>query len=123
MVSVSHYFSLLVNVMLGVAIMFELPMLIFLLTAIGLVTPKFLVRNSVLVIFLLAAVITPTSDVANLALLAGPMCALFAVGILTSFVYTRQREGNPLPWRSGLLAIAGVGGASYFAWRKISSSR
>jgi len=122
-VSVNLYFGLLINVVLGVAIMFELPMLIFLLTAIGLVTPRFLVRNSryaVLAIFILAAVITPTSDVVNLSLLAGPMCALFALGILASYVYTRQREGHPLPWKIGLLATAGIGGAGYLVWRKKS---
>src|SRR5262245_58980973 len=77
MISMNHYFALFVDVVLGVGIMFELPMLIFVLTVIGLVTPRFLVRNcryAVLAIFLLAAVVTPTSDVMNLALLAGPMC-------------------------------------------------
>jgi sec-independent protein translocase protein TatC len=120
-VSVSHYFGLLVNVVLGVGIMFELPMLIFLLTAVGLVTPRFLLRNvryAVLGIFLLAAVITPTSDVANLTLLAGPMCALFALGIAGSYVLTREREGRPLPWRLAFVT-AGIGGAGYLIWRKI----
>jgi sec-independent protein translocase protein TatC len=123
-VSVSYYFGLLVNVVLGVGIMFELPMLIFVLTVIGLVTPRFLVRNSryaILVIFLLAAVITPTSDVMNLALLAGPMCGLFAVGIFAGYVYTREKEGHPLPWRIGLLSAAAIGGAGYAAWRKLRS--
>lgn len=120
-VSVNLYFGLLINVVLGVAIMFELPMLIFLLTAIGLVTPRFLIRNSryaVLVIFILAAIITPTSDVVNLSLLAGPMCALFALGILASYLYTRHREGHSLPWKVGLVATAGIGGAGYLVWRK-----
>ena len=124
MVSVNHYFGLLVNVVLGVGIMFELPMLILLLTAIGLVTPRFLVRNSryaVLVIFILAAVITPTSDVVNLTLLAGPMCGLFALGIAASAVYSRHRDGHPLPWRLGLLATAGAGGAGYLVWRRLAS--
>jgi sec-independent protein translocase protein TatC len=120
-VSVTHYFGLLVNVVLGVGIMFELPMVILLLTAVGLVTPRFLVRNSryaILAIFTLAAVITPTSDVVNLSLLAGPMCALFAVGIFASYVLTRHREGRPLPWRVGSLSAAGLGGAGYFVWRR-----
>ena len=123
-VSVRYYFGLLVNVVLGVGIMFELPMLIFLLTAVGLVTPRFLIRNSryaILVIFLLAAVITPTSDVMNLALLAGPMCGLFGVGILASYVYERERDGRPLPWRTGALVTAGVGAAGYAIWRKVKS--
>jgi sec-independent protein translocase protein TatC len=99
-VSVTHYFSLLVNVVLGVGIMFELPMLILLLTAIGLVTPRFLVRNSryaILAIFMLATVITPTSDVVNLALLAGPMCALFGVGIFGVMYWRGIARGVPCP--------------------------
>ena len=122
-VSVNLYFGLLVNVVLGVGILFELPMLIFLLTVIGLVTPAFLVRNSryaILAIFVLAAVITPTSDVVNLALLAGPMCVLFAVGVAGSFVYTRHREGHPLPWKAALAGagVLGLGGAGYWLWRR-----
>jgi sec-independent protein translocase protein TatC len=100
MVSMNHYFGLFVNVVLGVGIMFELPMLIFLLTVIGLVTPRFLFRNAryaILVIFVLAAVITPTSDVMNLAMLATPMCALLALGVLGSYLYGRHREGRSLP--------------------------
>jgi len=125
-VSVKLYFGLLVNVVLGVGIMFELPVLILLLTAIGLVTPRLLVRHSryaVLLIFILAAVITPTSDVVNLTLLAGPMCALFAVGVAGSYVYTRQREGNPLPWRILVPALAALGGGGYLGVRQIRHKR
>jgi sec-independent protein translocase protein TatC len=122
MVSMNHYFGLFVNVVLGVGIMFELPMLIFLLTTIGLVTPRFLVRNAryaILVIFVLAAVITPTSDVMNLAMLATPMCALFALGVLGSYLYARHREGRSLPWGLTLLGVTGVGAVGYVAWKKL----
>jgi sec-independent protein translocase protein TatC len=120
-VSMNYYFALFVNVVLGVGIMFELPMLIFLLTVIGLVTPRFLLRNSryaILAIFLLAAVITPTSDVMNLALLAGPMCALFALGVFGSYLYTTRQEGRTLPWRLTLLGAGGAGAAGYFLWKR-----
>jgi sec-independent protein translocase protein TatC len=123
MVSMERYFGLFVNVVLGVGIMFELPMLIFLLTVLGIVTPKLLIRNSryaVLAIFLLAAVITPTSDVVNLTLLAGPMCALFALGVCASWLYTRNREGHPFPWKIAALATAGTGAAGYLVWRRNS---
>jgi sec-independent protein translocase protein TatC len=121
MVSMERYFGLFVNVVLGVGIMFEVPMVIFLLTAIGLVTPRFLVSNSryaILAIFTLAAIITPTSDVVNLALLAGPMCALFALGVFASWVYTLRREGRALPWRIAAIGAAGAGAAGYLAWRR-----
>jgi sec-independent protein translocase protein TatC len=88
------------------------------------VTPRLLVRNlryAVLAIFVLAAVITPTSDVANLTLLAAPMCGLFAIGIVGSYVYTRHHEGDPLPWRILVPALAALGGGGYLGWRKLSS--
>jgi sec-independent protein translocase protein TatC len=120
-VSMNHYFRLFVNVVLGVGIMFELPMLIFLLTAIGLVTPRFLLRHAryaILAIFILAALVTQTSDVVNLTLLAGPMCALFAVGVCASYVLVWQREGRVWPLRITLLATGGAGAAGYLAWRR-----
>ena len=121
MISMNHYFRLFVNVVLGVGIMFELPVLIFLLTAIGLVTPRFLVRNAryaILAIFVLAAVITQTGDVVNLTLLAGPMCVLFALGVCASYLLTWQREGRTVPLRVTLLATTGASAAGYFAWRR-----
>jgi len=104
MVSMEHYFGLFVNVVLGVGVMFELPVLIFLLTAIG-----------------LAAIITPTSDVVNLTLLAGPMCALFALGVFASYLYTLRREGRAFPWAIAALITGGAGAAGYVAWRRLSS--
>src|SRR5581483_2528868 len=71
MVSISEYFDLFVHVILGVGLVFELPVLIFFLTLLRVLSPSFLVRNSryaILVIFILAAVVTPTPDVFNLLL-------------------------------------------------------
>ena len=80
MVSVSEYFDLFVNVMLGIGLVFELPILIFFLTLLHIVTPSFLIRNSryaILAIFIIAAIVTPTPDVFNLMLFATPMALLF----------------------------------------------
>ena len=77
-VSITEYFDLFVNVMLGVALVFELPVVIFLLTLLRLLSPRFLLRHSryaILAIVIAAAIITPTPDVFNLMLFAIPMCA------------------------------------------------
>ena len=77
-VSITEYFDLFVNVTLGVALVFELPVLIFLLTLLHLLSPRFLLRHSryaILAIVIAAAIITPTPDVFNLMLFAVPMCA------------------------------------------------
>ena len=110
MVSVTEYFDLFVNVILGVGIVFELPVLIFFLTLLRILTPGFLIRNSryaILVIFLLAAVVTPTPDVFNLMLFAVPMCLLFYVGIFASYLLILNREGRRFPW-SKVLPIVGA---------------
>jgi len=80
----TSYFSFLLTVILGLGLMFELPLFIFLFSQIGLVTPRFLIRNfryAVLIIVVVAAVITPTPDVVNLALFAVPTILLYLLGV------------------------------------------
>jgi sec-independent protein translocase protein TatC len=101
MVSMSEYFDLFVNVMLGIGLVFELPVAIFFLTLIRVVSPKFLIAHSryaILAIVIVAAVVTPTPDIFNLLLFAVPMCMLFYVGIFASYILVLKREGRRLPW-------------------------
>ncbi len=105
-VSITEYFDLFVNVTLGVGLVFEMPMLIFLLTLLRLLSPRFLLRHSryaILVIVILAAIITPTPDVFNLMLFAVPMCLLYFVGVGAGLILVMRREGRSLPWRKVLL--------------------
>jgi sec-independent protein translocase protein TatC len=111
MVSVTEYFDLFVNVTLGVAVVFEMPVVIFFLTLLRLASPRFLVRHSryaILGIVILAAVITPTPDVFNMMLFAVPMCLLFFIGVLASYMLVLKREGKALPWGKILLGLLGV---------------
>lgn len=111
MVSVTEYFDLFVNVTLGVAVVFELPVLVFFLTLLRIVTPGFLIKNSryaILGIFLLAAVVTPTPDVFNLMMFAVPMVLLFYVGIFASYLLVLNRENRRFPWVKVLSVIAVV---------------
>jgi sec-independent protein translocase protein TatC len=101
MVSMSEYFDLFVNVMLGIGLVFELPVILFFLTLIRVVSPKFLISHSryaILGIVIVAAVITPTPDIFNLLLFAVPMCMLFYVGIFASYILVLKREDRRLPW-------------------------
>jgi sec-independent protein translocase protein TatC len=100
-ISMTEYYDLFVDVMLGVGIIFEIPVILFLLTLIKLASPSFLVRHSryaILAIVILAAVITPTGDVFNLALFATPMIILFYVGIFASYILVLSRENKRFPW-------------------------
>jgi len=118
MVTITEYFDLFVNVMLGVALVFELPVVIFLLTLLHLVSPRFLLRHSryaILAIVIAAAIITPTPDVFNLMLFAIPMCALYFVGVFAGMILVLRREGRTVPWRKivmfaamALVVIAGI---------------
>jgi sec-independent protein translocase protein TatC len=109
LVSVSEYFSLFVNVMLGVGVIFELPVVIFFLTLLRITSPGFLLRNAryaILVIVLLAAIITPTPDIFNLMIFSVPMVLLFFVGVFASYLLVLSRENRRFPWGVFLLAIA-----------------
>jgi sec-independent protein translocase protein TatC len=119
MVSITEYFDLFVNVTLGVGLVFELPVLIFLLTLLRLASPRFLLRHSryaILAIVIAAAIITPTPDVFNLMLFAIPMCALYFVGVFCGYALVLRREGKRIPWKRvlGIVAIAVVVAAAVY---------
>ena len=109
-VSVSEYFDLFVNMTLGVALTFEIPVLIFVLTLLRVVRPAFLVKHSryaIMGIFVVAAIVTPTPDAVNMLLFALPMCVLFYVGVFAGCLLVLKREGNRFPWVK-VLTIAGI---------------
>jgi sec-independent protein translocase protein TatC len=111
MVSVTEYFDLFVNVTLGVGLVFELPVVIFFLTLLRIVSPSFLVRNSryaILVIFVIAAIVTPTPDVFNLMMFAAPMCLLFYVGIFAGYLLVLNREHRRFPWKKAMTIVLAV---------------
>lgn len=93
-VSISSYFESFVNVMLGVSVAFELPVFVFFLTLLGIVTPRYLLRNSryaVLAIAILAAVVTPSPNAFDMAMFFVPMLVLYFVGVLASYLLVRRR--------------------------------
>ena len=109
-VSISEYFDLFVNVTLGVALTFEMPILIFVLTLLRVVRPAFLVKHSryaILGIFVIAAIVTPTPDAVNMLLFALPMCLLFYVGVFAGYLLVLKREGQRFPWVE-VLTITGI---------------
>jgi sec-independent protein translocase protein TatC len=110
-VSITEYFDLFVNVTLGVALVFELPVLIFLLTLLHVLSPRFLMRHSryaILIIVIVAAIITPTPDVFNLMLFAIPMCALYFVGVFASYLLVLRREGRRFAWKTLFQIVSAI---------------
>ena len=97
MPTISGYFSLAVTLLFAFGIIFELPVFIFFLTSLGLVTTKTLRkfrRWAILAIFIVAAILTPTPDAVNQLLMAGPMCVLYEVGIWVSWFVDRSRKAE-----------------------------
>ena len=85
------------KIILGLGIVFELPTVIYFLARLGLVTPGFLWHNfkyAILVIFIIAALITPTPDVVTQCIFAAPMIVLYLVGILVAHLFGRPREDS-----------------------------
>ncbi|MEW5901887.1 MAG: twin-arginine translocase subunit TatC [Acidobacteriota bacterium] len=93
----NEYFGLTLKVLLGIGLAFELPTLIFFLSRMGIVTSRWMIRNfkyAVLAIFVIAAVITPSPDMITQSILAGPMLALYGLGILVAFFFGKERKAR-----------------------------
>ncbi|WP_430408530.1 twin-arginine translocase subunit TatC [Kordia sp.] len=85
-IKVQSHISLLTNTLLGVSLVFELPLVIYFLSRLGLITPAFLrkyKKHAIVVVLILAAVITPP-DVASQIVVAIPILILYEIGIIIS---------------------------------------
>ena len=92
---VDEYFEFYSWFLLGLGLVFQLPVIIFVLARIGLVTPGFLIRQTkfaVLAAFIIAAIITPSADVVNQTLLAIPIIGLYLLGVLVAWMFGRERR-------------------------------
>ena len=101
MVTITSYFDIFVDVILGVALVFELPIIIFFLIMLRVVTPTWLMANSryaILGIVILAAIVTPTPDAFTMMIFAVPMVALYFVGVFAGYLLVLRREGRRFPW-------------------------
>lgn len=95
MITVNQYFSLALRVLIGIALVFELPTLIFFLSRLGIVTAKWMIskfKYAVLVVFIIAAIITPTPDVITQSIIAIPMLALYGLSILIALFAEKRRK-------------------------------
>ena len=98
MITIGEYTSLFLSIILGMGLIFELPILIFFLVLMGIITAGFMWKNfrySILVIFIVAAIVSPTPDVLNMCIFAAPMIALYAVSIGIAWaVHPKQRRAR-----------------------------
>jgi sec-independent protein translocase protein TatC len=94
-INIDEYFDLLLIILLGVGVVFEMPILIFFLALFNIVTPQFLWKNfkyAVLLIAIVAAVITPTPDAMTMLVFMAPMLVLYVVSIGVAWTVVRRKK-------------------------------
>jgi sec-independent protein translocase protein TatC len=92
-ITINEYLSIASKTILGLGLCFETPILIFFLARLGLVSEKFLLakfKYAVLIIFIIAAIITPTPDVMTQCIFAIPMVVLYLIGIVIAWVFKKR---------------------------------
>ena len=90
-----EYVDFVLKFLLAFGVIFELPLAMTIAARLGIVTPQFLAKNrkyAILINFVIAAILTPTPDVFNQALMALPMCLLYEVGIIAARIVARRRK-------------------------------
>ncbi len=98
MITIGEYTDLFLVVVAGMGIIFEMPILVFFLSLLGIVSAGWMWRNlrySILVIFIIAAIVTPTTDILNMCIFAAPMVALYVVSIgIAYLVHPKARRAR-----------------------------
>jgi sec-independent protein translocase protein TatC len=91
----SSYINFVSGLMLWIGVAFEFPLVIFVLSLMGIAKPKFMAqqwRIAVVIIAIIAAVITPTVDPVNMAIVMGPMIILYFLSIGLSYLASFSRK-------------------------------
>jgi sec-independent protein translocase protein TatC len=97
MITIGEYTKLFVTIIVGLGLIFEMPILVFFLALMRVITARWMLRNlrySILAIFVVAAIITPTADILNMCLFAAPMIGLYALSIGVAWLVI-PAEGAP----------------------------
>ena len=84
MITVGEYTKLFLSIVLGMGVIFEMPILVFFLAFMGIMSPRFMIKNfryAIMIIFIIAAIVTPTPDAMNMCIFAAPMVGLYAISI------------------------------------------
>jgi len=95
MITIGEYTKLFVTIIVGLGLVFEMPILVFFLALMRVITARGMWRNfrySILAIFVVAAVITPTTDILNMCLFAAPMVALYVISIGVAWLVRSARD-------------------------------
>ena len=89
------YFDLIIFLMLGMGLVFQMPAITYVLARMGIVTASWMLkvwRVAVIVILISAAVLSPTNDIPNMLLFAAPMLVLYVISIIVAAICGRERR-------------------------------
>lgn len=92
---IAPVFSLYAKMLLAFGLVFQMPTVVFFLARLGVITARFLVRNfkyAFLVIFIIAAVLSPGTDVVSQVMMAGPMLLLYVISIGIAWMFGPKRR-------------------------------
>jgi sec-independent protein translocase protein TatC len=95
MITIGEYTDLFLTIIIGLGIIFEMPILVFFLALMGVISAGWMWRNlrySILVIFIIAAIVTPTTDILNMCLFAAPMVVLYVLSIAIAWLVSPARR-------------------------------
>ena len=95
MITIGEYTKLFLTIIIGLGLIFEMPILVFFLAVMRGITARWMWRNlrySILAIFVVAAMVTPTTDILNMCLFAAPMVALYAISIGVAWLVNSAPE-------------------------------
>lgn len=94
MLSMGEYFSMVTKLLIAFGVIFQLPLAILVLARLGVVSARQLVswwRYAIVVILIVSAVLTPTPDIFNQLLMAGPLAVLYVIGIIVAKIFGRKK--------------------------------
>ncbi len=95
MITIGEYTDLFLTIIVGLGLIFEMPILVFFLSLMGVISAGWMWRNlrySILIIFIIAAIVTPTTDVMNMCIFAAPMVALYVISIVIAWAFHPKRR-------------------------------
>lgn len=91
--AVSEYFSLSIRLLIAFGVIFEMPIFMVFLAKVGVVDVSFLNRNrkyAILINFVIAAILTPTPDIVNQLMMAGPLIVLYEISVVAVWLFGRS---------------------------------
>lgn len=93
----TDYFDFITLIMLAMGLIFQMPAITYVLARIGIVSAGFLVKSwkiAIVVILIVAAVASPTSDIPNMLLFAAPMTVLYIISIFVAWFFGKKRQND-----------------------------